>query len=126
MTKILIVEDEPDVAELTLRVLTAYGFETVHAPNAERGLALAATERPDLILLDLGLPDYDGQTLAGWIRSEPALEQIPIVAFTAWPQETVREMTQSYGCVGYIGKPIVSIQQFVEQIKTYLASAQHG
>ncbi len=125
MTKILTIEDEPDVAELTLRVLTAYGYEVICAPNAERGLALAATERPDLILLDLGLPDYDGQTRAGWLRSDPELEKIPIVAFTAWPQETVREMVESYGCAGYISKPVVSVQQFLEQVRSFLPAAEH-
>jgi two-component system cell cycle response regulator DivK len=123
MTKILIVEDEPDVVELVHRVLTSHNYEVIHAPTAELGLELALAEHPDLILLDLGLPDYDGQTLAGWLRAEPELETTPIVAFTAWPQETVREMTESYGCVGCISKPIVSINRFVEQIKSFLVPA---
>jgi two-component system cell cycle response regulator DivK len=124
MTKILIVEDEPDVAELVRRVLTAHGYEVFHAPMAEQGLDLARATHPDLIILDLGLPDYDGQTLAGWLRDEPGLERTPIVAFTAWPQETVREMTESYGCAGYISKPIVSIQEFANQIESFLLSTE--
>ena len=123
MTKILIVEDEPDVAELVRRVLTAVGYEVLHAPTAERGLELALSVHPNLILLDLGLPDYDGQTLAGWLRAEPDLQSIPLVAFTAWPQETVKEMTESYGCAGYISKPIVSIHDFADQIRSYLIPA---
>lgn len=123
MTKILIVEDEPDIAELVRRVLSSHGYEVFHAPTAELGLALALAELPDLILLDLGLPDYDGQTLAGWLRAEPSLETTPIVAFTAWPLETVKEMTESYGCAGYISKPIVSINRFAEQIKSFLLPA---
>ena len=125
MTKILIVEDEPDVAELVRRVLTAHNYEVFHSPTAEHGLDLARTAHPDLIILDLGLPDYDGQTLAGWLRDEPELERTPIVAFTAWPQETVREMIESYGCAGYISKPIVSIQRFAEQIESFLLSTEH-
>jgi DNA-binding response OmpR family regulator len=120
MTKILIVEDEPDVAELVRKVLTSRSYEVIHAPTAELGLELALAELPDLILLDLGLPDYDGQTLAGWLRAEPDLETTPIVAFTAWPLETVKAMTESYGCAGAISKPIVSINQFAEQIKSFL------
>jgi len=124
MTKILIVEDEPDTVELVRRVLTARGYTLIHAPSAEQGLDLARAERPDLIILDLGLPDHDGQTLAGWLRDEPGLEQTPIVAFTAWPQETVRDMVESYGCVGYIGKPLVSIQHFANQIQSYLLPSE--
>jgi two-component system cell cycle response regulator DivK len=75
---------------------------------------------PDLILLDLGLPDYDGQTLAGWLHAEPATTNIPIVAFTAWPQETVSQMVESYGCVGYISKPVVKINDFISKIASYL------
>jgi DNA-binding response OmpR family regulator len=123
MTKILIVEDEPDVAELVRRVLASRGYEVYHAPTAELGLELALVELPDLILLDLGLPDYDGQTLAGWLRAEPSLDGTPLVAFTAWPSETVKAMTESYGCAGYISKPIVSINRFAEQIKSFLLPA---
>ncbi len=121
MTKILIVEDEPDTIQLVRRVLTAHGFDIVQASTAEDGLAQARIENPDLILLDLGLPDYDGQTLAGWLRADPALYATLIVAFTAWPVETVEQMAESYGCVGYISKPIVSVNHFVEQIKSFLS-----
>lgn len=120
MTKILIVEDELDSIELVRRVLVARGYDVVQALTAEEGLEQARLENPDLILLDLGLPDYDGQTLAGWLREEPALKSTLIVAFTAWPVETVKKMTESYGCAGYISKPIVSVNNFVEQIKSYL------
>lgn len=120
MNKILIVEDEADVAELVCRVLTAHDFSVFHASTAERGLELALALQPDLILLDLGLPDHDGQTLAGWLRGEALLEQTPIVAFTAWPLETVRDMAESYGCVGFISKPIVSINEFADQIRGFL------
>lgn len=123
MTKILLVEDAPDVAELVRRVLTANQFEFFHAPTAELGLELALAERPDLIVLDLGLPDHDGQTLAGWLRGEASLARTPIVAFTAWPQETVQAMTTSYGCAGFISKPIVSVNEFVRQIKSFLEPA---
>ncbi|HEY9153311.1 MAG TPA: response regulator [Anaerolineales bacterium] len=120
MTKILIVEDELDTIQLVRRILMAYGFDIVQASTAEDGLARARAENPDLILLDLGLPDYDGQTLAGWLRDDPTLQTTLIVAFTAWPVETVQKMAESYGCAGYIGKPIVSANHFVEQIKSFL------
>lgn len=71
MTLILLVEDIPDTVELVRRALTAHGYDLIHASDAETGLQLAVEHRPALILLDLGLPDYDGQTLAGWLRAEP-------------------------------------------------------
>ena len=120
MTKILIVEDIPDNAELARRILSSRGYEVVHALNAEIGLQLALEQLPDLVLLDLGLPDYDGLTLAGWLQAEPTLASVPIVAFTAWPQDTARQMAESYGCVGCIAKPVLNINEFAEQIKSFL------
>jgi CheY-like chemotaxis protein len=109
MTKILIVEDMADNAELTRRILTSRGYDTIHAWDAETGLQMALDQLPDLILLDLGLPDYDGLTLASWLR-----------AFTAWPPETAKQMAESYGCDGYIGKPVGGVNDFAEQVKSFL------
>jgi two-component system cell cycle response regulator DivK len=120
MTKILIVEDMPDNAELVRRILSARGYEVLHAVDAETGLQMAVDEHPDLVLLDLGLPDYDGLTLAGWIRAEPSLAQIPIVAHTAWPPDTARQMVETYGCAGYIAKPVGSVKEFAEKIESFL------
>jgi two-component system cell cycle response regulator DivK len=120
MTMILIIEDIPDNAELVRRVMSARGHQVLHASDAESGLQLALSERPDLILLDLGLPDHDGLTLAGWLRAEPTLSQIPIVAYTAWPPETARQMAETYGCNGYIAKPIGSVKKFAEEIESFL------
>ena len=120
MTKILLIEDTVDSVELVRRALSNRGYEVIHAVDAETGLELALAHLPDLILLDLGLPDYDGQTLAGWLRAEPVLDDTPIIAFTAWPQETARKMVDSYGCNGYISKPILKINEFVAQVDSYL------
>lgn len=120
MTKILIVEDIPDNAELVRRIMSARGHEVFHAPDAETGLEMAVSELPDLILLDLGLPDHDGLTLAGWLRDEPALGQVTIIAYTAWPPDTAQHMAETYGCNGYIGKPIGSVKEFAEKIESFL------
>ena len=120
MTKILLIEDIPDNAELVRRALSASGYEIIHAADAETGLRMALAEIPDLILLDLGLPDYDGQTLAGWLRDESVLDATLIVALTAWPEETAKQMVESYGCNGYISKPIIKISEFVSQINSFL------
>jgi CheY-like chemotaxis protein len=120
MKKILLVEDIPDNAELVRRIMTARGYEVFHASDAESGLEMALSQLPDLILLDLGLPDHDGLTLAGWVRAEPSLRNVPVVAYTAWPPETARQMAESYGCSGFIGKPIESVKDFVEQVESFL------
>lgn len=121
MTRILIVEDVPDNAELARKILTSHGYEVVHAENAEKGYQLAIEQHPDLILLDLGLPDYDGLTLAGQLREEPDFEHLPIIAFTAWPPETAQKMAESYGCNGFIGKPIIRVNAFLAEVEAYLA-----
>lgn len=123
MKKILIVEDIPDNAELARRMLVSAGYQVLHAPDAETGLEMALSQKPDLILLDLGLPDYDGQTLAGWLRERPETATMPIVALTAWPEETARQMAESYGCNGYIPKPITQVKDFLSQISSFLKNA---
>ena len=123
MAKILVVEDIPENAELTKRVLVSAGFEVMHAFDAAEGFNLALTRDPDLIILDLGLPDYDGQTLAGWLLANPKTADIPIVVLTAWPEETGRSMAESYGCVGFIAKPITNVRDFASKIDSYIKTA---
>jgi DNA-binding response OmpR family regulator len=120
MTKILLVEDIPDNAELVRKALSGRDYEIVHALDAETGLQMALAHVPDLILLDLGLPDYDGQTLAGWLRAESVLDATPIIAVTAWPEETAKKMVESYGFDGYICKPIIKVAEFLAKIDSYL------
>jgi two-component system cell cycle response regulator DivK len=123
MAKILLIEDIPDNVELVRKALSRTGYEISHAADAETGLAMALAQVPDLILLDLGLPDYDGQTLAGWLRDEVILDNTPIVALTAWPEETARQMVESYGFNGYICKPITKVIEFVSQINFFLKTS---
>jgi two-component system cell cycle response regulator DivK len=120
MTKILLIEDIPDNVELVHRALSKSGYEISHAADAETGLAMALAQLPDLILLDLGLPDYDGQTLAGWLRDEAVLNDTPIVVLSAWPEEAARQVVKSYRCNGYIIKPIIKINEFINQVNSFL------
>lgn len=119
MPTILVIEDTPDNATLARRVLQSYGYTVLEAADAASGLDLAMSQQPDLILLDLGLPDADGQTVAGILRRAPMLRDTPIVVFTAWPEETARQMVTAYGCNGYIRKPI-SVADFTHQIAHFL------
>jgi two-component system cell cycle response regulator DivK len=123
MLKVLVVEDNADSAELAGRVLSARGFAVSHAPDAETALQLAIDNPPDVIVMDLGLPDADGQTLVGWMRRVPELAHTPIVVCTAWPEEAAKRMVEAYGCDGYIRKPI-SVATFASEIAKYVREGQ--
>lgn len=105
MAKILYIEDIQDNITLVEKIVTSRGHEFMSADNAEKGLELAFALRPDLILLDLGLPDADGQTLSVWVRNEPTLEAVPIIVLTAWPEEVARHTVEAYNLDGYLCKP---------------------
>ncbi len=119
MKKILLIEDIEDNAIIVRKVLTARGYEFLWARSAQEGLTVAKESHPDLILLDLGLPDMDGQTISFFLRDEPSLSNIPLVAMTAWPEDTARKMVEAYQLDGYIGKPFV-IKTFLEKIELLL------
>lgn len=91
----------------------------IHVNEGEAGLRTAVDESPELILIDLGLPDIDGQTLVTLMKRTPELKGIPLVAVTAWPEDTARDMVIAYGCDGFISKPI-NTRTFPDQIAEYL------
>jgi CheY-like chemotaxis protein len=119
MYTILLIEDNPNNARLMCRVLERHNFTVLHAEDGETGLQMAFAHRPDLILLDLGLPDVDGQSVAGMLKQPDSLPDTPLVVVTAWPAETARAMVEAYGCEGYIPKPI-DTREFPLQVASYL------
>src|SRR5687767_6387050 len=106
MARILIIEDNYDSSRLAARLLQRSGHDVLVAPDGEMGLTTAFGSRPDLILVDMGLPDLDGQTVVALLRQQPGLEPVLIIAFTAWPEDTAAQMARAYGCDGIISKPI--------------------
>lgn len=116
---VLLIEDNSNNALLVKRILTAQSVKVLHAWTGESGLQMAVENQPDLILLDLGLPDIDGQTVATLIKRMPKLADVPIIAVTAWPVETAQEMVKAYGCDAYIAKPI-DPKEFWAVVQTYL------
>jgi len=120
MKKILLIEDVEDSANIVRKVLVANGYEFSWARNAREGLQLAKELQPDLILLDLGLPDMDGQTISFYLREESSLSKVPLVAMTAWPEDTALKMVEAYHLDAYIGKPFV-IKTFLAKIQSLLA-----
>jgi len=106
MAKILIIEDTENNRVLLTRRLKPRGHEIVLAEDAERGLAMVPTERPDLILMDVGLPGMDGWTAARQLKADPANQRIPIIALTAHAMEGDRIKAVEVGCDDYETKPI--------------------
>ena len=118
--KILYIEDDPPSRILVRCLLEAQGYRIVESEEGLAGIEAALREQPQLILLDLQLPDVDGQTVASILRTFPKLAGTPIVGITAHEGEGERERTLVAGCDGYITKPI-DADRFPGQIAEFLA-----
>lgn len=106
MATILIIEDNEQNLYLETFILEKNGHEIIQARSGETGIALAAQNQPDLILLDIQLPGMDGYTVAQELRKKPEIAHIPIVAVTSYAMTGDRERILEAGCSGYIEKPI--------------------
>lgn len=116
---ILYIEDNQDNRTLIRRILNAEGYQVSEAANAAEGLRVLESVRPDLILMDINMPDIDGYTLTAKIRAIPGFRDIPIIALTANVMRGDRERSMEAGCDGYIQKP-VDIDLLPQQIENYL------
>ncbi len=116
---ILYIEDTFENRMLIRRILEAEGYKVWEAENARQALDLLQNELPDLILMDINMPDIDGYTLTSRLRKNPLFNNIPIVALTANVMRGDRERSLEAGCDGYVQKPI-DVDQFPEQIKRFL------
>ncbi len=103
--KVLVVDDEPDYLRIAARIASGAGCSVVTAPAALEGVALAASELPDLILLDVGLPDISGFEAARRIRREPATASVPIIFFTVRSEVDMVSEGLRLGAAGYVLKP---------------------
>ena len=117
---ILYVEDNPDNRMLVKRILTAENYKLLEATNAVQAINLLETTTPDLILMDINMPDMDGYTLTTRIRSMSGLERVPILALTANVMRGDKEKTLEAGCDGYIQKPL-DVDQLIREIEKFLA-----
>lgn len=117
---ILYVEDNADNRTLVRRILSAEEYEFAEATNASEALMLLETTRPNLILMDINMPDMDGYSLTAKIKSMPGFERIPILAITANVMRGDREKSLEAGCDGYIQKPL-DVDQLVREIEKFLA-----
>jgi two-component system cell cycle response regulator DivK len=123
--KILIIEDNEQNMYLLTFLLGRHGHEVLQACDGRQGIELALKENPDLVLLDIQLPQMDGYAVAREIKAIQMLAGIPIVAVTSYAMVGDREKTIAAGCSGYIEKPI-NPDTFMEQIKEFLPEMQQG
>ena len=123
MATILYIEDIEFNQLLIERILSPRGHEIIHAPDGESGIEAAIDYVPDLILIDLGLPDIDGQTVVTLLKQLSFLKNTPFVAITAWPAEKAFEIAKQYELAGCILKPI-DVKSFPGLIDQYLEDAR--
>jgi two-component system cell cycle response regulator DivK len=116
---ILYIEDNSDNRILVKRVLEVEGYTVREAANAHEGLRMALAERPDLILMDINLPEVDGYTTTARLKATPGLEHIKVIALSANVMKGDREKTLAAGCDGYIQKPI-DVDALPRQIARFL------
>jgi two-component system cell cycle response regulator DivK len=116
---ILYVEDNADNRLLIRRILNAEGYEVLEADSAAQALRVIQDQTPDLILMDINMPDVDGYTLTAQLKARPDLKHIPVIAMTANALKGDRERSLEAGCDGYIQKPI-DVDHLTEQIASFL------
>jgi two-component system cell cycle response regulator DivK len=121
---ILYVEDNPDNRTLVRRILLSEDYALLEANNGFEALNVLKTSKPDLILMDINMPDMDGYTLTAKIKAMPGYERVPILALTANVMRGDREKTLEAGCDGYIQKPL-DIDQLIKEIERFLARRKH-
>ena len=123
--RVLIVEDNAMNLELATDLLEIAGYSVTQAGTGEDGIKLARQERPDLILMDIGLPGMDGLEATKILKGEEETKGIPVVALTAHAMKGDEEKALETGCAGYITKPI-DTRAFVEKVTCFINSREEG
>ncbi|HUH96753.1 MAG TPA: response regulator [Anaerolineales bacterium] len=122
MPRVLVVEDNVDNFELVRFLLERAGHETRWARSGREGILMAKAEKPDLILMDLSLPEIDGWTATERIKSDPETRHIPIAALTAHTLPGDRKRALEAGCDGYLSKPL-SITLLTDTVADLIAKS---
>lgn len=121
--KILIVEDNFLNMKLFNDLLVAHGYETLQSRDGAEALALARRYRPDLILMDIQLPEVSGLQVTKWIKEDQDLRTIPVIAVTAFAMKGDEQKIREGGCEAYIAKPI-SVAGFLRTVERFLARVE--
>ena len=116
---VMIVEDNELNMKLFRDLIEAYGYETVQTRSGLNAVELAREHRPDLILMDIQLPEISGLEVTRKLKDDPDLRRIPVIAVTAFAMKGDEERIREGGCEAYISKPI-SVPKFIETIKSFL------
>jgi two-component system cell cycle response regulator DivK len=116
---ILIVEDNELNMKLFNDLLEAHGYKTLQTRSGVEAVKLARLHKPDLILMDIQLPEVSGLQVTQWIKDEEDLRHIPVIAITAFAMKGDEEKIREGGCEAYVSKPI-SIVKFLETVREYL------
>jgi two-component system cell cycle response regulator DivK len=120
MTKrILMIEDTEDNRQIVRDLIDSVGYELIEAHDGAAGLAMASEHKPDLILMDIQLPEVSGLEVTRWLKDDEDLRTIPVVAITAFAMKGDEERIREGGCEAYLSKPI-SVAKFLETVRTYL------
>ena len=119
---VLIVEDNELNMKLFHDLLDAHGYATIETRNGMDALRLAREHRPNLILMDIQLPEVSGLEVTKWLKEDDDLREIPVVAVTAFAMKGDEERIRRGGCEAYISKPI-SIGTFIETIRHFIGDA---
>jgi two-component system cell cycle response regulator DivK len=119
MTKtVLIVEDNELNMKLFNDLLEAYGYLTIKTMSGQDAMSLARAHKPDVILMDIQLPEISGEDIIEWMKSDPDLRSIPIIAVTAFAMKGDEERIRAKGCEAYLSKPI-SVAKFLEVVQSF-------
>ena len=119
---ILIVEDNELNMKLFHDLLEAQGYDTLQTKDGREALKLAREHRPDLVLMDIQLPEVSGLEVTKWIKEDDDLRTIPVIAVTAFAMKGDEERIRQGGCEAYLSKPI-SVAKFIETVKAYLGDS---
>ncbi len=117
--RVMIVEDNELNMKLFNDLLESQNYETIQTSNGLEALDLARKHRPDLILMDIQLPEVSGLEVTKWLKEDDELARIPVIAVTAFAMKGDEERIRQGGCEAYISKPI-SVLKFLETVKNYL------
>jgi len=120
MKTVLIVEDNDLNMKLFHDLLEAHGYNTIQTKDGMEALSLAREHSPDLILMDIQLPEVSGLEVTKWIKEDEALKSIPVIAVTAFAMKGDEEKIREGGCEAYIAKPI-SVENFLNMVKEFLS-----
>jgi two-component system cell cycle response regulator DivK len=117
---VLIVEDNELNIKLFNDLLEAHGYATLQTKDGIEAMKMARQHRPDLILMDIQLPEVSGLEVTKWLKEDPELRSIPVVAVTAFAMKGDEDKIRQGGCEAYIAKPI-SVAKFLETVQRFLA-----